>query len=483
MSDAKAELSILIVGAGIGGLSTALHLHAAGFTSIRIFESSSSITPLGVGINLQPHAVLLLRNLGLLPALHASAIETADLNYYTQHGELIVREPRGLAAGYAVPQFSVHRGELQMMLLDAVRERLGKGAVRLDHALERFEQGEEEVTAHFVRKPAKGTDEVVGPAEIPTASGHVLLACDGIHSSCRAQLYPTEGPPRFSGRILWRGCTVREKGFLTGRSMVWAGHADQKFIAYPIGGGSFRKGRSLVNWIAELRVRDEGDPDLTPPPVDWLRGVDREKFLPRFVGWRFMDEREGRDTTQSDQVLDVEELVEATDTVYEFPMCDRDPVDRWCEGRMTLMGDAAHPMYPIGSNGASQAILDSEALVTAFLSLPQTPSGLSAGVASALQAYEKQRRPPTTAIVLSNRANGPDQVLQLVYERAPDGLQGRHVHDIVPEKEIDEVGRKYKQIAGFEVTKVNAMAVESEGVAERAGLRSPKGWQKGDERL
>ncbi|KAG9742177.1 FAD/NAD(P)-binding domain-containing protein, partial [Aureobasidium melanogenum] len=279
---------IIIAGAGIGGLTTALSLHAAGFTDIHIFEAASNLTTLGVGINVQPSAVLILRNLGLLPALKSTAIETQELNFYNRHGDSILSEPRGESAGYAVPQFSIHRGEFQILLLDAVKERVGAHRVHLNHALASFEQDESAqgdspsgtITARFVRKG----DLALQP-EIPEMTGDVLIAADGINSVARKLLYPDEGPPRFSGRILWRGCHEQDP-YLTGASMVWAGHADQKFIAYPISGTSMRKGKSLVNWIAELRVRDKDDPDLTPPPVDWTNTVPKSKFEGPFQEWR-----------------------------------------------------------------------------------------------------------------------------------------------------------------------------------------------------
>ncbi|KAF1990229.1 FAD/NAD(P)-binding domain-containing protein [Aulographum hederae CBS 113979] len=397
--------AVIIIGAGIGGLATALSLHAAGITDIHIFEASRTLTPLGVGINIQPHAVLILRDLGLLPALDATGIRTKDLRYYNRHGNLVVHEPRGIDAGYAIPQFSIHRGELQMMLLDAVKERLGPDRVHLDHALESLSQTPETVSAKFI---ARSTSL---PASIPSATAACLVAADGINSTVRSLFYPSEGPPRFSGRILWRGVCERPP-FLTGASMLWAGHADQKFIAYPISAASTKKEpeMSLVNWIAELRVRDEEDADLTPPPADWTKTVQRESFLPRFAGWKFPG-------------LDVEELVEATEKVFEYPMCDRSPVDKWTFGRVTLLGDAAHAMFPIGSNGASQAILDAENLAEHLSRTYKPFSFPAASVAAALLAYEMERLPVTREIVLANRRGGPDAVLQVAETRAPGGFE------------------------------------------------------------
>jgi 2-polyprenyl-6-methoxyphenol hydroxylase-like FAD-dependent oxidoreductase len=256
--------------------------------------------------------------------LESIAIKTKELNFYNRHGDEILREPRGLDAGYKIPQFSIHRGEFQMMLLDAVKDRLGVEKVHLGHRFTDFEQNEAAgtITAKFIRP---GDD--AGLPEFPTKTADMLIAADGINSTARRILYPNEGPPRFSGRILWRGCTERAP-YLTGASMVWAGHANQKFIAYPISGRAARKGKSLVNWICELRVRDENDPDTTPPETNWLNTVPKERFLGPFEKWDVGE-------------LNVKALVEETEKLFEFPMCDRDPVSRWSFGRLTLLGDSA----------------------------------------------------------------------------------------------------------------------------------------------
>jgi len=316
--------SIAIIGGGIGGLVLALQLHASGFSAITIYESSRSLKAIGSGINLQPSAVLVLRNLGLLPALEKTGIKTSELCYYNKYGHYVVSEKRGQDAGYTVPQFSIHRGMLHELLLEAVVERLGGGAVKTDWLFTSYSQDERSITARFCRKS--------DPEEKMSSTMDVLVAADGINSTARKLLYPDEGPPNFSGRLLWRGVSLREP-FLTGRSMVWAGHADQKFIAYPVGREAELNGKSLVNWIAELRVRDKDDPDLTPPVADWGKVVPKERFAGKFDTWTF-------------GFLSIPDLIEETEVVSEFPMCDRTPVDRWSFGRLTLLGDAAHPLYP-----------------------------------------------------------------------------------------------------------------------------------------
>lgn len=387
---------------------------------------------------MQPSAVLILRNLGLLPALKQTGIETQELNFYSRQGNSILSEPRGVGAGYDIPQFSIHRGEFQILLLEAVKQRIGNDRIHLDHRFTTYSQDADSITANFTRRSTGS------PASTPSMTGSILIAADGINSHARHLLYPKEGPPRFSGRILWRGCIEREP-YLTGASMIWAGHANQKFIAYPISARSAADGKSLVNWIAELRVRDENDPDMTPPPVDWTRSVPKERFAGPFQEWTCGG-------------LRMADLINSTDKVYEFPMCDRDPVDRWTFDRLTLLGDAAHAMYPIGSNGASQAILDAEALTECLIAAGED-------VKSALKAYQDRRLPPTAQIVMANRANGPDQVLQLAHERAPNGFD--NVYDIIPKDELDSIGSTYKAIAGFEKDAVNLKARETQHLAER----------------
>jgi 2-polyprenyl-6-methoxyphenol hydroxylase-like FAD-dependent oxidoreductase len=410
---------ILIVGAGPGGLTAALHLQRAGF-DVTLYESVPAMRPLGVGLNLLPHAVRELTILGLAERVAAMAIEPAELAYYNKHGQLIWREPRGVAAGYRWPQFSVHRGRLQLLLFEAVGERLGAGKVRTGRHLESVTQDAEGVTARFIDR---NTGQVVDEAR-----ADILIAADGIHSAVRRQFYPDEIAPPFSGRMLWRAVSEAPP-FLTGRSMIMAGHANQKFVAYPIDPETAKRGRSLVNWIAELWVGG----DKAPIPRDWNRRAEKARFAPPFAGWRF-------------DWLDVPALIEAAEAVYEFPLVDRDPVPRWSFGRVTLLGDAAHPMYPVGSNGASQAILDAAALTEA-LSAETDP-------AAALRAYEARRLAPTSTLVRTNRQHGPEVVMQLAEERAPQGFTD--ITAVIPQAELEEISGRYKRIAGFDRESLNA---------------------------
>ena len=402
-------MRVLIAGAGIGGLATALALERRGIEAL-LFESAASLRPQGVGINLLPHAAAELEAQGLLDEIAAQGVRTAELCYFNRHGQRIWREPRGIDAGYRVPQVSVHRGLLQMALLEAVRTRLGDAALHLGHALESFEETGSRVRARF--RLRDGGEQV--------AEGDLLVGADGIHSVVRRHFHPGEGPPHWNGQMLWRATSLFSP-FLGGRSMFMAGSRARKFVAYPISAAD-ASGRCVVNWIAEL------DRSAQPAPAreDWNREGRREDFAPAFADWRF-------------DWLDVPALIRAAEAVYEFPMVDRDPLPAWSHGRVTLLGDAAHPMFPIGSNGASQAILDARALADALAE--------ERDAEQALARYEAARRPATAAIVLSNRKHGPEIVLDLAEQRAPQGFA--RVEDVFAPGELERIAASYKQIAGF----------------------------------
>ena len=405
-------MKALIIGAGIGGLTTALSLHAAGIAA-EVYEAADEVRPLGVGINLLPHAVRELTELGLAENLARIGVATEALVYANRHGQEIWREPRGLGAGYRWPQYSLHRGALQMALLAAVRARLGPQAVRPGHSA--------------VSAQSDGAGATVRFASGQAAHGDLVIAADGIHSALRAQAYPHEGPPIWNRRVLWRGVTDGP-AFLGGRTMVMAGHGAQKFVAYPID-PTAAPGRSRINWIAELKF--PGGPDWRRE--DWNRAGDRDQIGPPFAAWNF-------------GWLDAPGLIAGADQVFEYPMVDRDPLARWTFGRVTLLGDAAHAMYPIGSNGASQAILDARTLA---YDLAIRPS-----VEAALAAYEAERRPATTRLIELNRSEGPERVMQMAEDRAPDGFAD--VGDILSRSELEAVADGYKRAAGFDREALNA---------------------------
>jgi 5-methylphenazine-1-carboxylate 1-monooxygenase len=411
-------MSILISGAGLGGLSLALSLHQAGIPC-RVIEAVEEMRPLGVGINIQPHAVRELAELGLLPRLYDTGIATQNFAYFSKHGQPVWREPRGKNAGYLWPQFSIHRGRLQMLLLDVVRERLGPDAVITGHTLKRAEERGDRVHATFEQRSTG--------AEV-TMVADLLISCEGIHSALRKQFFPSEGAPAWGGAILWRG-TSEWPAFFDGATMVVAGHARQKFVVYPV--APLPNGKMLTNWIAEIVF----DKAALWNREDWNRTGNVADFLPAFESWHF-------------DWLDVPDLVQASSGIYEYPMVDRDPLPRWTHGRMTLLGDAAHPMYPIGSNGASQAILDGRYLTKALITHSITPE--------ALQAYEDERLAATGKLVLANRGNGPDEALEVVETRAPDGFA--KLSDITSNEELASIALRYKKLAGMEPETLNRRA-------------------------
>ncbi|MET0473748.1 MAG: flavin-dependent oxidoreductase [Mycobacterium sp.] len=400
---------ITIVGAGIGGLTLALELHAAGIPC-RVYEAAPQLRPLGVGINVLPHATAVLAELDVLDRLEAIAVQTREAVFYNRFGQHVYTEPAGRYAGYPTPQLSIHRGHLQLALADIVRERLGADAIVGDHQCLGIDQDGSSVTAQF-RSLSTGQ-----PRE--SVTGEAVIGCDGVHSVIRKQLHPNEGAPRYSGVLMWRGTTVGQP-FLSGASMVRAGWLrDGKLVIYPIRDNA--DGTQLINWVAEIERPYSGD-------RDWGKPGDPADFAPAFADWTF-------------DWLDVPALLRGADTVLEYPMVDQDPLESWTAGRTTLLGDAAHPMVPRGSNGAGQAILDARALRVALQSEEDT--------AAALLTYEADRRPKTSAVVLTNRATPPDAILKEVWERTGD-KPFDDVDDVISTAELDAISQRYRQVAGF----------------------------------
>jgi 5-methylphenazine-1-carboxylate 1-monooxygenase len=416
--DVAAMTRCLMVGGGIGGLTAALSLVEAGI-EVDVFESVPEVKPLGVGINLLPHAVRELCDLGLSDALDRLGVRTGELAYFSKRGQPIWSEPRGMAAGYRWPQYSIHRGYLHGLLLETARERLGPERIHLGHHLDRVEQDEHGVTATFV-------DRRTGVAHAPVR-GELLIGADGIHSRLRAQLHPDEGAPAWNGTLLWRGVTEAAP-YLSGRTMIMAGHELQKFVAYPIRPESDPAGRTLINWIAELKLPST----QLSGREDWNKRGELSEFLPRFEDWRF-------------DWLDVPQLIRSAEVVYVYPMVDRDPLDHWGQGRITLLGDAAHPMYPVGSNGASQAILDARTLAGCLKCIQP--------LTAALRRYEELRRPATAALTLANRKQGPEECMTLVEARAPEGYAD--IEAVISRAELEAIAAKYKRLAGFSIDELN----------------------------
>lgn len=414
-------MKVLVVGGGIGGLTTALCLDAAGI-ECEVFEQSRGIHELGVGINILPHAIKELVDLGLLAALDRVAVRTHELIYVNRFGQEIWREPRGIDAGYDVPQFSIHRGRLQGVLHEAALDRIGADRIHTAHQLRGFTQDDDGVVATFARRDDSG-DSV-------TVRGDVLIGADGIHSTVRRAFYPSEGPPAWNGVMLWRGATPHPP-FLTGRSMIISGGNNAKLVLYPIAPETDEPGTNLLNWAVVVKI---GDGSVPPPRrEDWNRPGRLDEVLPHIEGKFRLTE------------VDPVQLVRATRQFYEYPMCDRDPIPRWSFGRVTLLGDAAHPMYPMGSNGGSQSILDARS-ITAHLAETKD-------VAAALEAYDAARRPAMEKLVHSNRSGGPERVIDMVEERAPDGFTD--LAAVATHAELEAVVKGYSKLAGFDQTQVN----------------------------
>jgi 5-methylphenazine-1-carboxylate 1-monooxygenase len=397
-------MRIATAGAGIGGLAAALCLQEKG-CDVRVFEAVERLQPLGVGINILPHAVGVLYGLGLAEALDEMAIRTRAIEYRTRFGHLIQSDPRSVEAGFEHPQYSVHRGELQFLLLETLCARAGRDTVGTGKAVAGFVQDDRGVRLSFV----DGT----------TDEADLLVGADGFHSTVRKQLHADEGPAHYEGTMMWRGVNMQEP-FADGRTMFIAGDHNVKFVCYPISGRAARDGKALINWVAEVRH----DQPRAAEDADWTREGDRD-FIAEFLDFQMPD-------------IDIPALLKNTQKITQYPMIDRDPLPWWTQGRVTLLGDAAHPMYPMGANGASQAILDARVLADA-LADKAGPEGLL--------AYEGVRRPITTNVVLNNRKTGPERVLDIAAARikAPDD----RIEDLISAAELEEVAANYRQVAGF----------------------------------
>lgn len=403
-------MEIVVVGGGIAGLTLALALHARGM-SCRVYEAARQVKELGVGITLLPHGMRELSALGLEERLRCVAIENEESVFFNRHGQLIYREPRGRHAGYEFPELGIHRGKLHRVLFEAARERLGAGRIVTDRTCMGVEQDENGVGVRF-RETSSGN-------EAAPVRGDVAIACDGVNSAVRRQFYPGE-KLAFTGINTWRGVTLR-KPILGGRSYLRIGTVDTgKIVIYPIVDNADGQGRQLINWTTEMRMPGE-------PMNDWNKPGRVEDFLPTFASWRF-------------DWLDVPELIATAETIFEYPMVDKDPVARWTFGRVTFMGDAAHPMYPRGSNGAAQAIIDARTLADEL--------GRGADPREALVAYEQARLEPTARIVRTNRQHPPDYIIMKVDELT-GGQPFGNIDDVISQQELRNLSEQYKKIAGF----------------------------------
>jgi 2-polyprenyl-6-methoxyphenol hydroxylase-like FAD-dependent oxidoreductase len=407
-------MQVIIVGGGIAGLSAALSLHQIG-VDCRIYESVPRLAPLGFGINLQPNAVRELTALGLGEKLARVGILTAELAFYNKHGQLIWSEPRGRAAGYRWPQISISRARLHEVLLAAIAERLGPQALVTGHHLTGLEQRGDEVVARFADRDGKPVDKAVGD---------LLIGADGIHSAVRKHFYPAEAAV-FDGYLHYRGI-VEGEPYLTGRSMAVVGHRTHRAIVYPI--ALLPTGRVLINWLAYTKI-----PSGAPPLEAWDTVADRALAVDRFQGWAF-------------PWLDIQGLLARTERVLQLPNVDRDPIPRWSFSRVTLIGDAAHPMQPVGAQAGSQAVVDGRVLAASLLAATDP--------VEALVRYQNQRIAAMNDMIIRNRNLGLEAVLQMAEERAPDGFA--RISDVLSQEELESTALSFKQAAGLDVESVNS---------------------------
>jgi 2-polyprenyl-6-methoxyphenol hydroxylase-like FAD-dependent oxidoreductase len=409
---------VLIAGGGIGGMALALTLHQIGVPCV-VFEAVPELQPLGVGINLQPNAVRELMDLGFDTAqLDAIGIQAREWALVGRNGNDVYSEPRGLVAGYRWPQYSVHRGQLQMMLYRAVLQRLGPQSVRLGQRVVGYRQGEDGAVALVEDRQGQRHE----------AQGSLLVAADGLHSAVRAQMHPKQPPIQWGGAIMWRGTTPGVP-IRSGASFVGLGSLRHRLVLYPISKPDSHTGLATINWIAEITV----DNSAGWTQGDWNRRVQLQDFIHHFADWNY-------------GWLDVPAMLRGAKEVFEYPMIDRDPVPSWVDGPVALLGDAAHVMYPVGSNGASQAIVDGRVLGAEMLAHGVTPA--------ALRAYDQRLCADVSALVLRNRGAGPFGLLGLVDERC--GGVFDDIDAVIPAAERATFMGRYKAAAGFAIETLNA---------------------------
>ena len=414
--------AVIVAGAGIGGLSVALTLHQVGVPCV-VFESVADIKALGVGINLQPNAVRELYDLGFdSELLDSIGVQTREWVLVGLNGREVYSELRGLKAGYNWPQYSVHRGKLQMLLYRAALERLGAASIRTGLKVTGYRNQPDRSGVTVLLESRNGTRSEV--------EGSLLIAADGLHSAVRQQMYPQQPPIQWGGAIMWRGVT-RGKPIRSGASFIGLGTHRHRVVFYPISAADPVTGLADINWIAEITV----DNSSGWRDGDWNKQVRHEDFLHHFQNWNY-------------DWIDIPAMLLGAPEVFEYPMIDREPVPTWIDGNVALLGDAAHVMYPTGSNGASQAIMDARVLGAVMLE-----HGLNC---TALEAYDRQLCPEMSQLVLRNRGAGPFGLLNLLDDRC--GGVFDNIDDVIPKAERDEFMLRYKTAAGFAAEKLNAAA-------------------------
>ncbi len=401
-------MTISIIGGGIAGLSLALGLHQQGI-ACEVYESVPEVKEIGVGITLLPHAMKELAALGVQAELEAVGIENLESVFYTRHGQYVYREARGRHAGYALPEIGIHRGKLHRILFQAVLQRLGSERVHTGHRCTGFSQDDQGITLQFAL--SDGSQRHV-------QTDHAV-ACDGVNSAVRKQMHPDD-KVCFAGINTWRGVTVH-KPILTGKSYFRIGTVEAgKMVIYPIVDNVDGQGNQLINWVAELQRPDAA-------MNDWNKAGDPAVCAEIFKDWKF-------------PFLDVPQLILQAESVFEYPMVDKDALPFWTQGRITLMGDAAHPMYPRGSNGSAQALIDARTLVDCLKQQPDAQA--------AFQAYEALRLAPTAKVVQTNRTVPPDFIIMKADELS-HGQPFNHIDDLISQDELRAISDHYKTVAGF----------------------------------
>ncbi|MEQ1660602.1 MAG: FAD-dependent monooxygenase, partial [Hylemonella sp.] len=265
-------------------------------------------------------------------------------------------------------------------------------------------------TVHFV--DAQGNKR-------PSVRADIVIACDGVNSTIRRQFYPDE-KVAFAGINTWRGVTVH-KPILTGKSYMRVGSIHTgKMVIYPIVDNVDGQGNQLINWMAEIQHEGEA-------MNDWNRPGNKADFEAIYADWKF-------------DWLDVPALIANAQHILEYPMVDKDPVARWTFDRVTFMGDAAHPMYPRGSNGAAQGLIDARTLAELLAVTPDAQA--------ALQVYDQARVEPTARVVQTNRTAPPD-LINIKVDELSGGKPFRHIDDLISQEELRQISENYKRVAGF----------------------------------
>jgi len=417
------DVKIAIAGGGIGGMALALSLIDAGFHNIDIYEARTHISEVGVGINIQPHAIRELIELGLGDELKKTGIQTAEIKYFHKNGQFIYGEPRGLGAGYKWPQYSIHRGKLLMLLYRAVQKRLGDDRIHTGHkAIDCGSSSTAEGTWVEFQVKNKNIDSY----ESKKVFANLIIGCDGVHSKIRKRL-TKGGAPTWIGITMLRGLT-KMKPIFNGRTMMIIGPIENEIVVYPISKEAEDRGETLVNWVALTKTNNEQN-----LKEEWNVEVeDMESAIAPFLDFKY-------------DFIDVPEMIRNAEAVYKYPMIDRPPLDTWVYGNITLLGDAAHPMLPIGANGATQAIIDGRILALELSRASIMPD--------ALKVYDKKRREAVNCIVKANREESETRFLEIIHKEAPEGFND--LDNIISKEELDDISKQYKTVAGFVPTELN----------------------------